>query len=380
MKKPNLPVGYEIMHKVPIIDFQMNRWVSTGYARREDFRKIAGDIGDFSQWNRKMLEIAKEAEEEGRGLNAACYYRGAEFFTSAKDPAKQELYRKFQELFWAVTDQSNIERGAIPYGHGKLPYFTYTIPGGKPLLIHGGFDSFIEEFLPFAELAANKGFSTILFEGPGQGGALHIHNLKMDYQWEKPLAAVFDYFSLGEAPLIGVSLGGYLGMRAAAFEKRISKIVAFNIIYDFYRGMISKIPPCKRLLLNLLICLKAEKAVTSLEQGIRRDPFGEWGIEQGINITGSTSMYDYFQTIRRFNTREISRLIDQDVLLTAGTDDIWTAFLKKQQRILSRAKSVTTRIFTREEQASAHCQVGNIELAINYILDWIAGEPLLSRL
>ena len=33
---------------------------------------------------------------------------------------------------------------------------------------------------------------------------------------------------------------------------------------------------------------------------------------------------------------------------------------------------MTVRLFTRAEQAHQHCQVGNLRLALDFILDWIA--------
>jgi len=35
------------------------------------------------------------------------------------------------------------------------------------------------------------------------------------------------------------------------------------------------------------------------------------------------------------------------------------------------ARSVTGRIFTSEEHAQNHCQIGNIKLALDVILEWI---------
>jgi hypothetical protein len=38
---------------------------------------------------------------------------------------------------------------------------------------------------------------------------------------------------------------------------------------------------------------------------------------------------------------------------------------------LTNARSLTGRIFTAEEQAQNHCQVGNLKLALDVILHWI---------
>ena len=64
--------------------------------------------------------------------------------------------------------------------------------------------------------------------------------MKMTPDWEKCTSPVLDYFGLGDVTLIGVSLGGYLAARAAAFEPRIKRVVLYDIIYDFFGSLMSK--------------------------------------------------------------------------------------------------------------------------------------------
>ncbi|MFW5801379.1 MAG: hypothetical protein ACOCVC_05070 [Spirochaeta sp.] len=45
--------------------------------------------------------------------------------------------------------------------------------------------------------------------------------------------------------------------------------------------------------------------------------------------------------------------------------------LEKQQAALINARSITTRIFTKAEHADQHCQMGNLELALETMSDWI---------
>ncbi len=64
-----------------------------------------------------------------------------------------------------------------------------------------------------------------MFEGPGQGGALEDAELKMIPEWEQPVKAVLDYFELNDVILMGISLGGGLVIRAAAFEPRVRYVI-----------------------------------------------------------------------------------------------------------------------------------------------------------
>jgi hypothetical protein len=61
------------------------------------------------------------------------------------------------------------------------------------------------------------------------------------------------------------------------------------------------------------------------------------------------------------------------VLLLAGADDHYVPLkqLRRQAARLVRARSVMTRTFTAAEQASNHCQVGNIGGAVRVIQAWL---------
>jgi hypothetical protein len=68
----------------------------------------------------------------------------------------------------------------------------------------------------------------------------------------------------------------------------------------------------------------------------------------------------------------VSERVQQDVLLLAGARDHYVPLpqLWDQIRLLSNARSIAARVFTAQEQAQAHCQVGNLPLAIDTISDW----------
>ena len=68
-----------------------------------------------------------------------------------------------------------------------------------------------------------------------------------------------------------------------------------------------------------------------------------------------------------------SDLVRQDVLILTGRNDHMVPFKMHdlQVKALTNANSVSERIFTREESAQNHCQIGNIGLALQVMLDWI---------
>ena len=81
--------------------------------------------------------------------------------------------------------------------------------------------------------------------------------------------------------------------------------------------------------------------------------------------------YEYYNHIKMYNTREISKLITQDTLVLAGESDLYTVYYKDQLDALVNARSVTGRLFTSDEYADHHCQVGNLGLVLETITDWI---------
>ena len=62
-------------------------------------------------------------------------------------------------------------------------------------------------------------------------------------------------------------------------------------------------------------------------------------------------------------------------MLSAGAEDHYVPLrqLTNQLNTLTSARSVTARVFTRQEQAQNHVQVGNVGLSVRVMLDWLDG-------
>lgn len=210
------PVRYESFHDDLGLNFQMNRWMTwIGERAADDLHRVASRIRDYDDWKREMLALADEKVHAGASLDAAYYVRAAEFFMLPGDPDKRAAYDRFLELIHRHYGDLAAHRHEVPYETGALP--AYRFPATRPkgvVIIFGGFDSFIEEFLPVVFAVRDAGYELIAFEGPGQGAALVRYGLPMTPCWERPVTAVLDHFALTEVTLIGVSLGGCLVVRA----------------------------------------------------------------------------------------------------------------------------------------------------------------------
>lgn len=86
------PVGYHEFHKDQLFNFQLNRWDSWGYARFEDMVKVGPKINNVEDWKNEMIKMAEKAIEEDRLMNAAFYYRAAEFYTFADNSTHLQMF------------------------------------------------------------------------------------------------------------------------------------------------------------------------------------------------------------------------------------------------------------------------------------------------
>ena len=118
--KFTFPVGYHEFHKDQAFNFQLNRWYSMGYARFEDMKEAGQKINSFEEWKIEMLKLAEIGISEGRLMNAAFYYRAAEFFLTRKDPEKELLYDKFIDHFYKAFQNDEIKKYEVPYNDAFL--------------------------------------------------------------------------------------------------------------------------------------------------------------------------------------------------------------------------------------------------------------------
>ena len=370
--KFTFPVGYHNFHENAQMNFTLNRWISMGYARFEDIDEVAPKIKDFEDWKRELTGIADRAFSEGRLINAAFYYRAAEFFVLPDDPDKEVLYDRFIDLFYTAFKDDEIERFTVPYKDAFLPAIRVLPSEGEKMgtiVIHGGFDSFIEELYSMARFFADLGYEVIGFEGPGQGAALKKYGLTLNHEWERPTKAILDYFKRDDVTLIGISMGGYLCFRAAAFEPRIKRVVALSIAFDYMQ-----IP---NLFIRLLavVLLRFERLMNYLNGIQMRHSYQErWGVSNLMYITETKTPMEATKILLAFNEENLhSEMVKQDVLILTGEEDhfIPVKMHHKQVKALTNARSVTDYIFTRVDQAQNHCMIGNIGLALDVISKWI---------
>jgi alpha-beta hydrolase superfamily lysophospholipase len=370
------PVGYYPLHPNISLNFQLNRFY--GWANDdqmlEEIRAAAPRISSYADWTREMLELSDNALAANRPLPAAYYSRGAQFFLDPGDPRYQPALHRFLDNVLAGNGVTEGDHHLVPYQGTQLSAYRFTParPRGT-IVVFGGFDSYIVEWLPAARALRDAGLDTVIFDGPGQGTVLDA-GTPMTPDWHLSVAAVLDYFGLTDVTLMGFSLGGCLVMRAAAREPRVSRVVAFDIMTDMFE-CVTWGPGTSGLAAIAAISAQIPDPVidAAVEATAKTDLLAEWVFHQAERVMGVATPAEVLKVWHDYRTDDVSPLVTQDVLLMAGAKDHYVPLhqLGDQLLTLTAARSTTARVFTETEQAQNHCQIGNTGLAIKVILDWL---------
>ena len=399
-------------HKPPLFPTDVQFWYETqrAFGAAEYGGALFGEVlaaasqitpGDYDSWyeayNTFAARIAKEAAEQlSRGhrisardsfLRATTYHQASEFFLHGdpKDPRIARAYRLSTDCYkqCAKLHDPEIEPVEIPYEKTTLPgYFHHADTTNAPrptLIMHTGFDGSAEEMhVSGARAAVERGYNVIAFDGPGQYGPLHREGLVFRPDWEKVVTPVVD-FALKQASvdpkriaLMGISMGGVLAPRAAAFEKRLAALIANDGVYDFSAAFRSTVPPEKWE--PFVQALKAESApqVDQLLEGLaKKSPTVRWSQAHGMWSTGAASPRAFMAKALDYHLRDgVAEQISCPTLVCEAEDDL---FFKGQPQALYDHLTCRKALvrFTTAEGAGPHCQVGASRLAFARMFDWL---------
>lgn len=367
------PVGYHRFHRKQLYNFQLNRWYSLGYLLYDDVMEAGARIKKFTDWKTVMLNFAEKKINDSKFIEAAFFYRAAEFYTLYGQEDKELLYDRFTELFYSHMPLDGAVREEVPYKDSFLAVLKMPHKGEHKkgtLLMHGGFDSFIEEFYSMAWYFTVSGYEVIAFEGPGQGMTIKKYNVVFDYEWEKPVKAILDFYKLEDAALLGISLGGYLCLRAASFEPRIKWLISTGGAYDYY-----KIPPrIAQLVMDFFKKYFRDASNRSSLKQMEKGGMQAWQMTNIMYITQINMPMDAFEYAWQMNEENLhASNIKQDVLVVTGKDDHFIPFKLHDRLIasLTNARSVKDVVFTKKDHAGNHCSIGNIKLSLDTMINWL---------
>lgn len=384
----------------PTFNFNLLRWIGTAPYSGADIAEVldlAGRLtpGDFESWHTEFHTLAERVTTEGwddestssvtrrdRAFRAASYYRAADFFLHGNpaDPRIEQTWTAATEQFdraIAELDPAG-ERVTIQADRFAIPAIFYRAGRDRTprptILMFNGFDGSQEEMLHLCGFAAlERGFNVLTFEGPGQPSVVREQGLGFRHDWEAVVTPVVDYCQT--APeidasllgLLGVSFGGYLAPRAAAFEPRIRAVVTIDGLYDGYQSVLGLLTPELRTVLD---AGDADGFNAAVRRAMSDDNALRWYIEQGLWSFRAASPYELFEQARPYTLEGVTDRITCPVLVCSATTD---HFNPGQAEKLAEALGewATLRPFTPEESAATHSHPGASVLLNGVVLDWL---------
>jgi pimeloyl-ACP methyl ester carboxylesterase len=361
----------KIVFQDPTFSLQLLRTIGQTYYKGADIGECLSTAyrikeGDFESWYTEWFKTAKrvhkyadeclaanhKASAREAYLRASNYYRVAEFLLiNPEDPRIQTTWGSSKECFSNAGKLflPPIESIEIPYEGTTLPGYFYCVKDRnnntthipRPTLIaHGGFDSTLEElYASAAAPALERGYNCLTFEGPGQGGVIRKQKIPFRYDWEKVVTPVLDYaltrdqeIDLNQIALMGISMGGYLAARAAAFEDRISACILYNGVYDGYDAFASGFPQSLRLAVE-----NGKVDIVNTVLGILSDLDANmrFNLKHGMLTTGTNSPFELIQGSKKYSVKGIAQKIKCPTLvLEAENDDSFPGQPKKVYMML----------------------------------------------
>jgi dienelactone hydrolase len=381
--------------------FNLLRWHGLAPYRGTDVAElldVADRIvpGDFESWHREFFALAERVEREGsaarfaasavterdRAFRAASYYRAADFFLHGNphDPRIMRTWALATEQFdraISLMDPAG-ERVAIAADGFTVSAIYYRAGRDRTprptVLMFNGFDGSQEEMLHLSGIAAlERGFNVLTFEGPGQPTVVREQGIGFRHDWERVVTPVIDHcvavpeIDASRLGLIGVSFGGYLAPRAAAFEPRIGAVVTVDGLFDAHQSVLNLLTPELEALLDRQDSDGFNSAILAAmdhDSGLR------WYIQHGLWCFRVPTPYDFFVAARPYTLEGVAEQIACPVLVCAADDDHLNPG-QAQNLAAALGNRATLRTFTAEESAGSHSHPGASMLLNGVVFDWL---------
>ena len=111
-------------------------------------------------------------------------------------------------------------------------------------------------------------------------------------------------------------------IRAAAFERRVRAVIAYDICTNGLECALRPLPPpVQRELLGWLDAGNEGAVDKFFADAMAKSLLLDWMMKLGMHNTGTRTTYAMLKHYQKYETASISSRLTQDVLLMAGTED-----------------------------------------------------------
>jgi alpha-beta hydrolase superfamily lysophospholipase len=327
-------------------------------------------------------------------LRASNYYQLSMFYLrvdATNDPLVCEVGQLSVSTFASAARLMNRTPQSV-----RIPYEDTTLPGwwspadpgtahptgGDPdgprptLLFHGGFDSTEEElYFTGGAAATRRGYHVLAFAGPGQGSALRDQRLLFRPDWDVVVTPAVDWVVArpdvdpDRIALMGMSLGGLLGPRAAAVEHRLAALIAYDGIYSFADVLYYAVGPE---VMQLVHDGDDEKVDTLIEQLMSSSTQIRSFLRWGMWVFGAGSPVAVIRAIGPYTIEGYAKLITCPTLVLEGEIDQPLHLLGSASKLYEALRCPKAyHLFPDAEGGGQHCQVGAVSKLHQVVFDWL---------
>jgi alpha-beta hydrolase superfamily lysophospholipase len=316
-------------------------------------------------------------------LRAASYYRATMHrHMHPGSPEIKELTER--EIACFVRSQqllgAPMEVFQVPYQGLRLTGYFYRSPGAKgrapTLIVHQGRDAWAEDCKYIADEAVRRGYHCLLIDGPGNGQALRRHNLPFRPDWEAFITPVINAILArpevepAGIVLMGMSMGGFLAPRAAAYERRVRLCIANPGVIDWGAVFFAKMREYSPQLVSLYESNPG--AVNALLGAAGRlSPFLMWGLTDTMWKHGAATPSEMLDAMKTYTNTDGAARIRATTLVIDGEAE---EFGQSKALFDALTCKKTYMMFTEAEAAPLHVQTGSLAVASQRIFDWIDEE------
>jgi len=335
----------------------------------------------------KLLTVAEGAEKQNHKVSAGqAYLRAATYYSAAlhrhNNPKAQIVKDNTlaaSKYFLKAVKLLGIPAEGVEIPHGKttLPGYFFRSPyekGPAPVLIvHQGRDGWAMHCKYIADAAISRGYHCLLIDGPGQGEALRLQGLPFRPDWENVISPVVDYLvkrkdiDPNRIGLMGLSMGGALAPRAAAYEKRIKVCVANPGVLswpDIISGFLGQINPK----LNDLWKTDPEGFNNLIASISTQVPLVDWGIRDMMWKHGTSTPAELMVQMQAYSNKEIASKITCSMLVMDGAADEYSQGMDLFEALACPKEYM---FFEAGDPALQHCQVGAQASSSARLFDWL---------
>jgi alpha-beta hydrolase superfamily lysophospholipase len=344
--------------------------------------------GDRLRAEAERVEIAGHRQSASElFLRASAHYASAyhPLFGAPVDPRLLDAYRRQIAAFdrGLSLRAVPVAREEVPFDGAGMPLYFVPAEGReherRPTIVFvNGYDATVTDvYFASAVAASRRGYHSVIFDGPGQGGMLYEQGTTLRSDFEVVVSAVIDHVI--DSPLVdaeriavsGWSLGGYLAPRAASSDARIAACIADPGQFDLGAGI-------RAFMTRLGVDGGADASPEDLDQAtldlametIRANRGMRWSIEQrGFWANGVSDLRSFIAVTQTFTLEGRADGIRCPILVTRAENDPLAA--GAAQFVDEVPGPVTLADFTAAEGAGEHCEMHNRWLLNLRALNWL---------